>query len=75
MSELRDEKPPETIGDAAIELRSAGALPQGAKIRAYDPWQDRWTTLAAKDGRVILPPFSRSIVLRAERGRRIVSNQ
>jgi len=53
MSELRDQRPPESIKGLATPLRLRNA-------RVYDPWQNRWTKAGSK-----LPPFSRSLVLRA----------
>jgi len=38
----------------------------GASWRAFDPWQNTWGELAAKDGQVALPAFKRSLVVRAE---------
>ncbi len=62
MSELRDGRPPETLSNATL------ALPAGkeARARVYDPWRDRWTTAERKNGGLVLPPFSRSIVVRIE---------
>ena len=67
-SELRDQKPPETISGAAIELGADVPLAKTGRIRAYDPWQDRWTDLNRKGEGIALPTFSRSLVLRIENG-------
>jgi hypothetical protein len=65
MSELRDGRAPETIAGAAIDLRQAAGRPGGASWRAYDPWSDRWTELEPGKREIKLPPFARSIVVRA----------
>ncbi len=62
MSELRDGVPPEVQDGLEVEL----PLPPGARVRTYDPWTGDWQEAAAQDGRVALPPFRRSIVVRAE---------
>lgn len=66
MSELRDGRPPETITGAAIRVPGTVASFTGARVRTYDPWSDRWIAVEGKDQRVLLPPFSRSIVVRVE---------
>jgi hypothetical protein len=64
MAELRDKQPPERIAGARLDLRGAlpGAAPKTASI--YDPWTDRWSKAAIRDGRVELPAFTRSLVVR-----------
>ena len=40
-----------------------------ADAQAYDPWTDRWTPVTVRDGRIPLPAFSRSIVVRVRRSK------
>jgi hypothetical protein len=60
-TELRDQRPPQPVTGAVIRLT---ALPRAAVIRAYDPWENRWTDLSAAGAALTLPRFSRSIALR-----------
>jgi hypothetical protein len=53
-SELERSEPPETIAGAKLE-----GLPR--KLRAYDPWTNRWTPMRSST----LPDFRRSLVLRS----------
>jgi len=63
-SELERGQTPETLTDQSLDLGPAlhGANP--ASVRIYDPWQDRWSDGALHDGKLTLPAFSRSIVVR-----------
>jgi len=38
-----------------------------ATVRTYDPWTDKWEPAKAGNGAVILPDFSRSVVVRLEK--------
>lgn len=64
IAELQDGKAPETLHGIQIDLRHAlrGNVPKTAQV--YDPWTNRWTKAAIRNGRVVLPDFSRSIVIR-----------
>ena len=62
-TELQDGLPPEVLKDVAVSLK--GLLPAGAMVRAYDPWSNVWSPMTVNSDLVRLPPFSRSIVLRA----------
>jgi hypothetical protein len=44
--------------------RDAGWLAQ-AKLTAYDPWTGQWHSLVAHGTEILLPPFTRSLVVRA----------
>jgi hypothetical protein len=57
MTELRDGVAPRTLKGIRI------AVP-GAEARVYDPWTDAWTKVQADQGQVVLPAFSRSLVVR-----------
>jgi hypothetical protein len=43
-----------------------GLALDGAAIRTYDPWQDRWAPAVAAKGEVTLPEFSRSLIVRID---------
>ncbi|MHB8901380.1 MAG: glycoside hydrolase 5 family protein [Thermoguttaceae bacterium] len=62
-TELADGTPPGEIRDANLNVD--GIVPQqNASARIYDPWQDGWQTAPIVGGRLALPPFTRSIVVR-----------
>jgi hypothetical protein len=59
-AELERSEPPELIRDAALDLsKRSGAA------RLYDPWTNEWTTAQIRSSKIILPPFRRSLVVRA----------
>ncbi len=67
MSELRDGRPTETVSSASIGPAPCLPLPDGARVRTYDPWSDEWRRARPQAGRVPLPSFRRSIVVRVDR--------
>jgi len=64
-AELAEGKPPRLISSVSLRLPDGLAL-DGATLRTYDPWKDRWAPAAATKGEVALPEFSRSIVVRID---------
>jgi hypothetical protein len=62
-TELAEGKPPEPIRGAAIDL---GRHVAAAPVRLYDPWKNKWTKATVTDGKLVLPTFTRSIVVRIE---------
>jgi len=62
MSELRDGEKPETLRNVIVDL---GAV-KARSARVYDPWANRWSKASVKGGKVGLPAFSRSIVIRID---------
>ena len=62
MSELRDGEKPETLRRVVVDL---GAV-KARSARIYDPWANRWSNASVKGGKVRLPAFSRSIVIRID---------
>jgi hypothetical protein len=65
-SELVDGKAPQTISGTTIALDRYQASLTEARVRAFNPWDGRWTELEADGRRVRLPTFRRSIVLRVD---------
>lgn len=64
-TELEQGRPPELLEGMAVDLgRVPGGVPSGV-FRLYDPWEDRWTDGAVERGRLALPAFRRSLVIRA----------
>jgi hypothetical protein len=62
VSELRDGRKPETLRNVVVDLGAVNAR----SARLYDPWASRWSKASVKGGKVGLPAFSRSIVIRIE---------
>ena len=67
-SELEEGIAPGLISGAAWEPGRPATWLAAARLRAYDPWSGAWYELRAEGGRVPLPAFRRSLVLRAEIG-------
>lgn len=66
-SELQDSKPAQAIQGCSIsteDLVDAGA---NVSVRVYDPWKNAWTPASIEAGKIALPGFTRSIVVRVER--------
>ena len=61
-SELRDGVPPETLEGLEVDL----PMPPAARVRTYDPWTDEWAEATPRGGRIVLPAFRRSIVVRLD---------
>lgn len=59
-SELKNGEKPEVLRGLRVAIDGAAG-----PARVYDPWANRWSEAKIAQGRVELPPFSRSIVVRA----------
>jgi hypothetical protein len=66
-TELVEGRSPSPIVGQVLDLNALSARPRGTRARIYDPWIGRWTerTVPA-DGRLALPDFTRSLVVRIE---------
>lgn len=53
---LRDSQPAGTVRSIRLPCTTAGA-------RVFDPWQNRWTTVRARRGRIELPAFTTSLAV------------
>jgi Cellulase (glycosyl hydrolase family 5) len=62
-SELDRDEPPEQLIGLTVEVPDISARP---RIAAYDPWSGKSREIASRVGRIELPPFRRSVVLRIE---------
>jgi len=65
-TELAEGKPPASVTGAAIDLPQGLPALEAATVRTYDPWTDRWTPAQVADGKVALPTFKRSLVVRID---------
>jgi hypothetical protein len=62
-TELLDGKSPRKVSREKIALKGQKAK----KVTCYDPWQNNWQTVKlGPRGKLILPDFSRSVVLKIE---------
>ncbi|MBN2136291.1 MAG: cellulase family glycosylhydrolase [Sedimentisphaerales bacterium] len=52
------------VKGASVELRDLNIDSGRAEVSFYDPWADNWHTGRPTEGKVALPEFSRSIVVR-----------
>ncbi len=64
-AELERGEAPQPVEGASLP---AGLASAGARWRAFDPWQNRWSELALRDGQVALPTFTRSLLVRTGQG-------
>ena len=62
-TELAKAQPPQVLSDVVLDVSKA-ALPRTREAKIYNPWTDMHTTAPLKDGKITLPPFQRSIVVR-----------
>ena len=58
-AELKNGEKPEVLRGVEVALDGAGGL-----ARIYDPWANRWSEAKVRKGKLTLPPFSRSVVIR-----------
>lgn len=59
-AELKNGEKPEVLRGVEVDLETAAR-----QARIYDPWANRWSEAKVDRGRLALPPFSRSVVVRA----------
>ena len=64
-TELAEDKPPEVIHGATLEIPTSWQGGKARSVRFYDPWTDTWQTGNAEP-RLRLPDFRRSLVIRME---------
>lgn len=62
-SELQRGERPETLRGVELDL---GPVAAGRKARIYDPWTGKWSGGNVRNGKLKLPAFSRSVVVRVE---------
>ncbi len=64
-TELAQGIQPARLQGAVLDFRDR--VPAGRiRVRFYDPWENRWSEGRVRSGKVTLPAFSRSIVVRIE---------
>jgi hypothetical protein len=66
-AELAEGTAPAPLRGMSLDLNPPSAGRSAWRCRVYDPWTDHWSDLEMKDGRVALPEFTRSIVVKMER--------
>jgi len=60
-TEIAEGRPPAARTNASMTLPAAGA------VQIYDPWRNTWTKASARQGKLALPEFTRSLVVRVRR--------
>ncbi|MCS7304471.1 MAG: hypothetical protein NZ602_05115 [Thermoguttaceae bacterium] len=65
--ELAEGRVPLPVREASIRVKLPAEWIQSAQWRTYDPWTDKWQELKPEGDRLLLPEFTRSLVVRAER--------
>lgn len=63
-NELQHGQPPKLLAGLTLDVASALRGQKTAAVKTYDPWKNEWQKGDLKDGRLALPPFSRSVVVR-----------
>lgn len=63
-SELRDGIAPQVISKYRLDLAASGVPALTGKVDIYDPWKDKWSGAEADGSALVLPDFSRSLVIR-----------
>ena len=66
-TELAENQPPEVLSGLKIDLAPVLADPKPGKAKTYNPWTDEWGEAQFEGTTVVLPSFSRSLVLRLEK--------
>jgi hypothetical protein len=66
-TELRDGVAPEMIENAVVDMSPHMPAAANLKMQIYDPWNDRWSAASGEGGRIEIPTFSRSVVIRIDR--------
>ena len=69
-SEIQNGEGPETLRDLELDLSPALAGRPASRARVFDPWTGRWTEARLANGRIRLPAFRRSLVVRVSTGGR-----
>ena len=66
-SELKNGEKPERLNGMTVDFSPvlSGKAPRSVQI--YDPWANRWSKTRLKNGKLALPDFARSIVVRIAR--------
>ncbi len=68
-AELAEGKAPRKVEGATLALPDGVKAGARATVRTYDPWSNAWNPATVRENTVAQPVFSRSIVVRIDRGR------
>ncbi|MFN2438911.1 MAG: hypothetical protein ABR503_06900, partial [Chitinophagaceae bacterium] len=63
ITELQQNNAPQTIRNFSLHLQEHFS-DKRYKVKVYDPWKNKWKKGKVKDGKLALPDFSRSIVVK-----------
>jgi S-formylglutathione hydrolase FrmB len=62
ITELKEGIPPVSRRNNILDLPATNEH-SFSSAKVYDPWNDNWTTFTVNDNRIVLPPFTRSLVV------------
>ena len=65
-TELQQGRSPLPVTGEAVDVRGLLEASLPARARAYDPWANRWTDLKSGVPKLVLPEFTRSLIVRLE---------
>lgn len=66
-TELAEGKTPAVLRALVLDLNLPSTGRTSWQCQVYDPWTDHWSSAELQDGRVSLPEFTRSVVVRLQR--------
>ena len=64
ITELKEGKAPSMVKGFGLDLQSYVADRGKPVVTVYDPWQNKWSKATVRNGRITLPDFSRSVVVK-----------
>ncbi|MCX7872143.1 MAG: cellulase family glycosylhydrolase [Verrucomicrobiae bacterium] len=67
MSELRDGVSPELVVEEKVDLTKILGKPHPKGALIYDPWKNAWTEKEISNGMIVLPQFTRSVVVKIKK--------
>jgi hypothetical protein len=66
-TELAEERPPDRLEGLRVDFKTVSGLRHSEAADIYDPWSDTWSRAQREGSHVLLPEFSRSILIRFHR--------
>jgi hypothetical protein len=65
-NELEKNLPPQIVAKTKLNLNDLNFTSAPRKISTYDPWKNKWTSIKTKNKAIILPDFTRSLVVKIQ---------
>jgi len=63
-SELAEDRKPEVINNTVISIPEDSVNFNNADVKFYDPWKNKWGPGKVEENKILLPDFTRSLVVR-----------